>query len=73
VNHSCDDRGLQPDFHEDNRRDLIPIAHIFNEKVELSRARTRTVSRSLREVDADDPAGDVGIRAQVANFIDFIR
>ncbi len=71
VNHSCSDEAWA-DFTELHRRDLILIAHYFNEKaLEFEPERTPEQSQALspREVDALTLLAIGYSRAQVANTL----
>lgn len=71
VSHSCDDT-TWADWTDAHRRDLILIAHTFNEKaLELEPDRTPEQSQSLspREVDAMTLLAMGYSRAQVANTL----
>lgn len=71
VNHSCDDAAWAK-FTEDNRRDLILIAHYFNEKAlefEPGRQPAQQSSLSPREIDAMTLLAMGYSRAQVANSL----
>ncbi|WP_299415464.1 autoinducer binding domain-containing protein [uncultured Sulfitobacter sp.] len=69
INHSCDDEEWAV-FTQDNRRDLILIAHYFNEKAlefEPDRQPEQQQALSPREVDAMTLLAIGYSRAQVAN------
>jgi DNA-binding CsgD family transcriptional regulator len=69
VNHTCSDE-IWAKFTEDNRRDLILIAHYFNEKAlefEPDRQPEQQQSLSPREVDAMTLLAIGYSRAQVAD------
>lgn len=69
VNHTTDDEAWA-DFTQENRRDLILIAHYFNEKAlefEPDRQPEQQQSLSPREVDAMTLLAIGYSRAQVAN------
>lgn len=69
VNHNCTDAAWSK-FTQDNRRDLILIAHYFNEKAldfEPDRRPEQQQSLSPREVDAMTLLAIGYSRAQVAN------
>ena len=71
VNHNCDDIAWA-DFTEKNRRDLILIAHYFNQKaLEFEPNRTPESSQALspREVDAMTLLAIGYSRAQVADTL----
>lgn len=71
INHSCADEELAK-FTQDNRRDLILIAHYFNEKAldfEPVRLPEQQQSLSPREVDAMTLLAIGYSRAQVANSL----
>jgi len=71
VNHSCDDAAWS-DFTQMHRRDLILIAHCFNEKaLEFEPGRTPEQSQALspREIDAMTLLAIGYSRAQVANSL----
>lgn len=71
VNHSCDDETWST-FTIEHRRDLILIAHYFNEKAlefEPDRAPGQQQSLSPREVDAMTLLAIGYSRAQVANAL----
>ncbi|MCX7567207.1 autoinducer binding domain-containing protein [Sulfitobacter sp. F26169L] len=71
VNTSCDDDTWER-FSEENRRDLILIAHYFNEKAlefEPERQPEQSQSLSPREVDAMTLLAIGYSRAQVANSL----
>ncbi|QUJ76903.1 autoinducer binding domain-containing protein [Sulfitobacter albidus] len=71
VNHNCDDAAWAQ-FTEENRRELILIAHFFNEKaLELEPDRTPEPAQQLspREVDAMTLLAIGYNRAQVANSL----
>jgi len=72
LNHSCDDLEWQ-DFTQQNRRDLILIAHYFNERaleVKTGVQAYRQQALSPREVDALTLLAIGYSRAQVANTLD---
>lgn len=71
VNHSCDDAEWEK-FTEDNRRELILIAHYFNQKAlefEPNRAPEQSQSLSPREIDAMTLLAIGYSRAQVAETL----
>ncbi len=71
INHSCGDEEWAK-FTQDNRRDLILIAHYFNEKAldfEPVRQPEQQQSLSPREVDAMTLLAIGYSRAQVANSL----
>jgi DNA-binding CsgD family transcriptional regulator len=71
VNHSCSDAEWEG-FAEANRRDLILIAHYFNEKaLEIEPARTPEIAQALspREIDAMTLIAIGFSRAQVAQTL----
>ena len=71
INHSCDDAAWA-DFTQTHRRDLILIAHCFNEKaLEFEPGRTPEHSQALspREIDAMTLLAIGYSRAQVANSL----
>lgn len=71
INHSCGDEAWVK-FTQDNRRDLILIAHYFNEKAlefEPGRQPEQPQSLSPREVDAMTLLAIGYSRAQVANSL----
>jgi DNA-binding CsgD family transcriptional regulator len=71
VNHSCDD-GQWEEFTETNRRELILIAHYFNQKAlefEPNRAPEAAQPLSPREVDAMTLLAIGYSRAQVAETL----
>lgn len=71
VNHNCDDATWAA-FTERNRRDLILIAHFFNEKaLELESRRSPGACQALspREVDAMTLLATGMSRAQVADHL----
>lgn len=71
VNHTCDDAEWEK-FTEDNRRELILIAHYFNQKAlefEPNRAPEQSQSLSPREIDAMTLLAIGYSRAQVAETL----
>ncbi|WP_300009347.1 LuxR family transcriptional regulator [uncultured Roseobacter sp.] len=71
VNHTCDDADWEK-FTEDNRRELILIAHYFNQKAlefEPNRAPEQSQSLSPREIDAMTLLAIGYSRAQVAETL----
>lgn len=71
VNHTCDD-DTWATFTEENRRDLILIAHYFNEKAlefEPDRQPGQQQALSPREIDAMTLLAIGYSRAQVANSL----
>jgi len=71
VNHSCDD-ATWGEFTQNHRRDLILIAHYFNEKAlefEPSRQPEQQQGLSPREIDAMTLLAIGYSRAQVANTL----
>jgi len=71
ANHTCDD-AIWADFTESHRRDLILIAHYFNQKaLEFEPNRTPDAAQSLspREVDAMTFLAMGYSRAQVADTL----
>ncbi|WP_299781270.1 LuxR family transcriptional regulator [uncultured Roseobacter sp.] len=71
VNHTCDDADWEK-FTEDNRRELILIAHYFNQKAlefEPNRAPEQSQPLSPREIDAMTLLAIGYSRAQVAETL----
>ncbi|WP_298860455.1 autoinducer binding domain-containing protein [uncultured Sulfitobacter sp.] len=71
VNHTCDD-DIWAEFTEEHRRDLILIAHYFNEKAlefEPERQPEQQQALSPREIDAMTLLAIGYSRAQVANSL----